>query len=56
MRWRSLSAEEQTQYNGKAVIVHREGGGQPDSVSVKQEVTKLLNRLQELVSAFDNRN
>ena len=50
MRWRSLSAEEQGKYNDQAASMHGANNEDLyDSVNVKQEVTKLLKRLQELV-------
>lgn len=47
-KWKSLSAEEKGEYNEKAVAMHSTSA--KDSViNVKQEITKLLKRLQELV-------
>ena len=48
MKWRSLSAMEKGEYNDKAAAM--DSISAEDSVkNVKQEVTKLLKRLQELV-------
>ena len=47
-KWRSLSVEEKGEYNDKAAAMHNASA--EDSVTnVKQEITKLLKRLQELV-------
>lgn len=51
VRWSSLPAEQQqSQYNGKGATMHRDIGDPPELMNVKEEITKLLSRLQELVS------
>ena len=53
MKWRSLSAEQQEEYNDKAASKHEASSeSQHDTINVKQEVTKLLKRLQELVRSY----
>lgn len=46
-KWHSLSAEDKEKYKSMAVDMGRD---HERLINVKHEVTKLLNRLQELVS------
>ena len=47
-KWRSLSDKEKGEYNDKATAIHSTSA-EDSVVNVKQEITKLLKRLQELV-------
>ena len=47
-KWRSLSVEEKGEYNDKAAAMHSTSA-EDSVINVKQEITKLLKCLQELV-------
>ena len=49
MRQMSLPADKQLQYKYKPGHIHRDNGCSSDAADIKQEVTELLERLQELV-------
>ena len=49
MRQMSLPASNQLQYKDKSGHIHRDNECSSDLADVKQEVTELLKRLQELV-------
>ena len=48
----SLPAVKQLQYKDKSGHINRDNGHSSDAANLKQEVTELLERLQELVGAF----
>ena len=50
MRQMSLPASQQLQHKDKSAHTHRSNGYSSDLADAKQEVTELLERLQELVS------
>ena len=52
MRQMSLPASQQLQHKGKSGHTHRDNGYSSDLADAKQEVTELLERLQELVSVI----